>query len=75
VSKFELPETQFERTVKDKIAGKSILNEKINVLSTFWEFSLNFLFDSMKKDYKFGTVREKSGVKVWIKESQWQNRL
>jgi len=25
VSKFELPETQFERTVKDKIACKSYL--------------------------------------------------
>jgi len=64
VSKFELPETQFERTVKVKIACKPPWSEKISVLSTFSESSLNFLFNNVKNTREFGTFREKSGVKV-----------
>jgi len=52
VSKFELPETQFERTVRDKIACKTTWSEKMIVLSTFLESSLNFLSDNLKKHYK-----------------------
>jgi len=52
VSKFELPETQFERTVKVKIACKPTWSEKISVLSTFSESSLNFLSNNLKKHYK-----------------------
>jgi len=41
--------------------------EKMTVLSTFFESSLNFLSNILEKHKsitKFGTVREKSGVKV-----------
>jgi len=57
VSKFELSETQFKRTVRDKIACKPHLEKKIIVLSTFLEFSLNFLCNSLRNTTKFGTVR------------------
>jgi len=36
----------------------------MTVLSTFLESSLNFLFKNLKNTAGFGTVREKSGVKV-----------
>jgi len=52
VSEFELPEIEFERTVKDKIAGKPTWSEKITDLATFLESSLNFLFNNLKKHYK-----------------------
>jgi len=52
VSKFELTETQFEKTVRDKIACKSTCGEKMSVLSTFLESSINFLSNNMKKHYK-----------------------
>jgi len=39
-------------------------SEKMIVLSTFLESSLNFLFNNLKNTTKFGTIREKSGVKV-----------
>jgi len=53
VSKFELSETQFERTVKEKIATWS---EKMTVLSTFFEFTLKLLLNNLKKK-DFGTVK------------------
>jgi len=73
VSKFDLPETQFERTVRDKIVCKSQVSlympqlekyslkeqrvklpvkltwsEKMTVLSTFLESSLNSLSNNLK---------------------------
>jgi len=59
--KNELPETQFERTVRRKSPVKPTSSKKIIVLSTFLESSLNFLSSNTTK---FGTVREKSGVKI-----------
>jgi len=52
VSKLELLETQFERTVTDKIVCNFPLSEKITVLSTFLESSFNFLSNNLKKHYK-----------------------
>jgi len=49
VSKFELPETQFEDT---KLPVKPSWSKKMTVLSTFLEFSLNFLVYNLKKPYK-----------------------
>jgi len=43
---FELP----ERTVRDKIACNT-WSKKLTVLSTFLEFSLNFLSNNLKKHY------------------------
>jgi len=43
---------------------KSTWDEKMTVLRTFLEFSLNFLSNRLKKTTKFGTVRKKSDVKV-----------
>jgi len=43
---------------------KPTWSKKMSVLSTFLKSSLNFLFDNLKKDIKFGTVKEKSGFKV-----------
>jgi len=42
---------------------KPTWSKKMTVLSTFLEFSLNFLSNNLKNTTKFGTVREKSGVK------------
>jgi len=53
VPKFELPKTQFERTVRDKKwPVKPTWSEKMTVLNTFLESSLSFLFNNMKKYYK-----------------------
>jgi len=49
VSKFELPEKQLERT---KLLVKPTWSEKMTVLSTFLEFSLNFQSNNLKKHYK-----------------------
>jgi len=49
VSKFELKETQFERTVKDKSLVKPTWSKKMTVLSTFLESSLNFLSNNLEK--------------------------
>jgi len=38
----------------------------MTVLSTFLESSLNFLSNNLRNTTKFGTVMEKSSVKVWI---------
>jgi len=43
---------------------KPTCSEKITVLSTFLVFLLNFLSKNLKNTTKFGTVREKSGVKI-----------
>jgi len=64
VSKFELTETEFERTVSDKIARKPHLEKKMIVLSTFLESSLNFPSNNLGNTTKFDAVTEKSGVKV-----------
>jgi len=61
VSKFELPETQFEGT---KLTVIPTWSKKMRVLSTFLKSPLNFLFNNLKNGTKFSTVREKSGVKV-----------
>jgi len=52
VPKFELPETQFEKTVRGKIAGKKTWSKKMTVLCTFLESLLNFLSNDLKKHYK-----------------------
>jgi len=60
---------------------KHTWSEKMIILSTFLESPINFLTNNLKNTKKFGTVREKSGVKVWTaitriwKDSQGQNRL
>jgi len=64
VSKFELPETLFEMTVRDKIVFKTTWSEKMTVLNTFLEPSLNFLSNNLKNTTKFGIIKEKNGVKV-----------
>jgi len=56
MSKFELTESQFERTVRDRIACKTHCSVKMTVLSTFLESSLNFLTYNLKNTTKFGTV-------------------
>jgi len=43
---------------------KTTCSEKMAVLSTFLEFSLNFLSINLVNTIKFDTVREKGGVKV-----------
>jgi len=62
VKVLKLPETQLERT-ETKSPVKPTWSKKITVLSTFLESSLNFLSNNMEDTTKFGTVREKSGVK------------
>jgi len=42
---------------------KPTWSQKMTVLSTFMESSLNFLSNNPKNTTEFGTVREKSGVK------------
>jgi len=64
VSRFELPETQFKGQSDAKSSLKSTCSEEITVLSTFLKPSLNFRSNYLKKTTKFGTVREKSGVKI-----------
>jgi len=64
-----------------KSPEKSTWSEKMTVLSTFLESSLNFLSKNQKNTTKFDTVRAKSGIKVCSarntigKDSQRQNRL
>jgi len=43
---------------------KHTWSEKMVVLSTFLECSLNFLSNNIKNTTKFGTVREKSGAQI-----------
>jgi len=52
VLKFELPETQFEIQAERKSPEKPTWSEKMTVLSTFLESSLNFLSNDRKKHYK-----------------------
>jgi len=52
VSKLELPETQFERTVKDQIACRTTWIKKMIILSKFLESWLNFLFSNLEKTVK-----------------------
>jgi len=49
VLKFELTETQFERTVRDKIDCKTQLEQENYFLSTFLKSSLDFLSNNLKK--------------------------
>jgi len=42
VSKFELPETQLERTVKDKFAGKTNLEWKNDSFKHIFEIFIKF---------------------------------
>jgi len=57
VSKDELLETQFDKIVRDKIASIPTWSEKITVLSTFFKFLLNFLFNNLKN------------YKIWYQEN------
>jgi len=47
-----------------KLPVKLTWSKKMTVLSTFLESALNFLSDNLKNTTKFGTVREKNGVKI-----------
>jgi len=47
-----------------KSPEKPTWNKKMTVLSTFLEFSLNFLSSDIKNNAKSSTVREKGCVKV-----------
>jgi len=60
VSKFEVPKTQ--SGIKSLL--KLTWSEKITVLSTFLESSLNLLSNDIRNPTKLSTVRKKSGVKV-----------
>jgi len=46
------------------LPAKPTWTEKITLLSTFLESSLNLLSNNLRNTTKFGTVREKSGVRV-----------
>jgi len=59
-TKFELP----ERQSGTKLPVKPPWSKKMTGLSTFLKSSLNFLSTNLKNTTNFGTVREKSGVKV-----------
>jgi len=61
VSKFDVPQTQFER-IKSPV--KPTRSMKITVLSTFLESPLNFLSKDKKNTSKSSTVREKNGVQI-----------
>jgi len=62
VSKFELlGSLKVQSGTKSSV--KHTWSEKMTVLGTFFESSLNFLF-IVKNTTKFDTVKEKSGVKV-----------
>jgi len=54
--------------LKGQSGAKSLVKptgrKKMTILSTFLEFSINFLSNNLKNKRKFGTVRKKSGVKV-----------
>jgi len=52
VSKFELPETQFERQSETKSLVKPTWSMEMTDISTFLECLLNFLFNKLKKQYK-----------------------
>jgi len=41
----------------------------MTVLSTFFKSSLNFLCNNLKNSTKFGTVREKNGVKFELPQT------
>jgi len=57
-----------KHSLKGQSGTKSSLKptwiEKMAVLSTFLESSLNFLLKNLRNTTKFGTVREKSGVQI-----------
>jgi len=52
VSMFELSERQFKGQSGTKSLIKPIWSEKMTVLSTFLESSLNILSNNLKKHYK-----------------------
>jgi len=53
---------QFEKQSRTKSSVKLTWSEKITVLSTFLESSLNFLSNNLENSIKFCTVKEKSGI-------------
>jgi len=59
VSKFELPETQFEKQTGTKLPVKPTWSGKMTVLSTFLESSLSFLSNNIKNT-QLSTVSEES---------------
>jgi len=64
VSKFELTETQLKGQSGTKSPVKPTWRKKMTLLNAFLESLLNFLSNNLKNTTKFGTVREKSGVKI-----------
>jgi len=67
VSKFEVLETQFERTVNCHYQSlvKPTWSWKMTVLSTFLESSLNFLFHNLKKHYQIWYSQGEKRCQVW----------
>jgi len=59
--KFELPKTQFERTVRDKIVCKTHLEWESDWFKHIFGILIKFPIQP-EKQTKFGTVREKSSV-------------
>jgi len=55
-----------------KLPVKPISSEKMKVLSTFLESSLNFLFNNLKKPTQFSTVKKKSVSKFELPEKQFK---
>jgi len=70
VSKFELSETQFERTARAKSPVKLTWSEKMTVLSTFLKSPLNFICNNLKNTARFGTER-KAVSKCELSETQY----
>jgi len=64
VSKFELPETLFKRTVRDKIPCKTQLESQNDSFKHIFGILTKFPIHNLKNTTQFGTVRKKSGVKV-----------
>jgi len=75
VSKFELSNIDFEKTVNDEIACKPTWSEKMTVLSTYLESSLNFLFNKLKRTIQFSTVKKKSVSKIELPKTQLERAV
>jgi len=81
VSKFELSETQFEKTARNEIACKTHLEWENDCYKHILGSLLNFLFNNLNKHYKIWNSKGENGVKVWSarntvwKDSQVHNRL
>jgi len=74
VSKFELAKHNLTRQSGTKSAVKPTWSKKMAVLSPFLEFSLNFLFNNLKKTQNLkwsGNIRVKQFRTIWM-GFRWQ---